>query len=106
MRNPRALIIREGTTMQIRESFDALFTCAIVSVTTATSHASTITWGSPQNISGDTDVDTTGSLVGAFNTGAAGVANTTINGVPFLGLALSGNSVTSGNFNFSIASAF
>jgi hypothetical protein len=68
--------------------------------------ASVITWGGAQNISGDADVSTAGSLVGAFNLGGAGpgpggpVANTTVNGVTFVGLALTGSSsATSGNFN-------
>jgi len=103
-------IIREEVLMKIREIIATtrrgLFTCAVVGLTTATSHAAVITWGGPQNISGNSDVDTTGSLVGAFNIGVAGVGNTTINGVTFVGLALSGNNVTSGNFNLSVATAF
>src|SRR5207248_1737751 len=48
------------------------------------------------------DVSTAGMLVGAFNLGGPGVANTTVNGVTFTGLAFSGPSpVTSGNFTFS-----
>lgn len=42
-----------------------------------------ITWESAQNISGDSDVRTTGSLVVAFNLGADGVEATTVNTVPF-----------------------
>lgn len=47
-----------------------------------------ITWGSPQTISGDSDVLTTGSLVYAFNFGHGGfgpgdVTATTVNGVTF-----------------------
>ena len=56
--------------------------------------------GSPNTISGDTNVDTTGTLVGAFNMGGILVPTTTVNGVPFTGIALSGTSVTSGNFTF------
>jgi hypothetical protein len=63
-------------------------------------NASVITWGGPQNITSDAEVSTAGSLVGAFNLGATGVASTTVNGVTFVGLALNGSSsVTSGNFN-------
>jgi hypothetical protein len=38
-------------------------------------------------------------LVRAFNLGDIGVANTTVNGVTFVGLPITSNSVTSGNFN-------
>ena len=79
---------------------------AMVGLMAATSQAAVVTWGAPQNISGDTDVSTTGALVGAFNIGVSGVANTTVNGVTFNGLALSGNNVTSGNFNLAIATSF
>ena len=41
--------------------------------------AAAIVWGSPNTISGDTNVDTTGTLVGAFNMGRAGVPTTTVN---------------------------
>ena len=84
----------------------SLFAFATIGLMTATSHAGPITWGAVQNISGDADVITTGFLVGAFNIGTPGVPNTTINGVPFVGLGLSGTSVTSGNFNLSIATGF
>ena len=62
--------------------------------------AAAIVWGSPNTISGDTNVDTTGTLVGAFNMGGTGVPTTTVNGVTFTGIALSGTTVTSGNFTF------
>jgi hypothetical protein len=108
--NPRTSIIGREGIMKIRDFIETarrgLFTCAIVGLTTAASHASAITWGSPQNISGDSDVDTTGSLVGAFNIGVSGVGSTTINGVTFAGLALTGSNVTSGNFNLTIATSF
>jgi hypothetical protein len=62
-----------------------------------------IIWGLPQGITGDTDVDTKGNLVAAFNLGATGVTSTQpINGVPFVGLAVTGTSLTSGNFTFAI----
>ena len=57
--------------------------------------AAAILWGSPNTISGNTDVDTTGTLVGAFNMGGTGVPTTTVNGVTFTGIALSGTTVTS-----------
>jgi hypothetical protein len=64
--------------------------------------AGNISWGAATGISGDGDVDTTGTLVAAFNLGAPGVPTTTVNGVTFVGLGLSGPLVTSGNFTFSL----
>jgi hypothetical protein len=69
-----------------------------------------ITWGSATTISGDTDVDTKGTLVAAFNLGAGpGVppAPSPINGVTFVGLAfpigtISPVSDPSGHFTFAI----
>jgi hypothetical protein len=45
--------------------------------------ATPITWGSAQNITGDSDVSTLGTLLYAYNAGEAGVASTTVNGVLF-----------------------
>jgi hypothetical protein len=69
--------------------------------------AAMITWSSAQNISGDTDVVTTGILVGAFNLGDTGVTSTTVNGVPFAALAVpteSSSPFTSGNIRLATAS--
>lgn len=49
---------------------------------TATTHAATVTWSAPTNISGDTDVITTGSLVTARNLSQTQVTST-VNGVFF-----------------------
>jgi hypothetical protein len=68
----------------------------------ATAHAAVISWSAATNISGDADVVTNGTLVGAFNVGGPGVGSTTINGVPFGGFALSSSSSTVGNFSFAI----
>lgn len=75
----------------------------------STTNAAIITWGSPSNITGDSNVSTNGALVGAYNVGDTGVTNTgLINGVNFLAFALPtptllnptpGTSVTVGNFN-------
>lgn len=46
--------------------------------------ADTIDWGTPANISGDSDVVTTGSLLYAYNFGSAGVQSTNVNGVNFV----------------------
>jgi hypothetical protein len=70
----------------------------------ARARAAVIAWSGPTNISGDADVSTAGTLLGALNIGAQGVPNTTVNGVTFVGVALTGNSVTSGNFTFTASS--
>jgi hypothetical protein len=81
---------------------------ALLLAGTGRADAAFITWGSPQGITGDTDVDTKGSLVAAFNLGDTGVANTpTVNGVTFVGLAIPNGSASpvsdpSGNFTFAL----
>ena len=68
------------------------------------SRAAIIQWGLPTLISGDNDVSTDGTLIGAFNIGHA-VTNTTVNGVTFSALQFAGTSVTSGDFNFTVATS-
>jgi hypothetical protein len=68
-----------------------------------------VTWGTAQNISGDSDVSTLGSLLYAYNIGENGqssppvVASTTVNGVLFSALAFpenyTTNTVTLGDLN-------
>lgn len=50
--------------------------------------AATINWGTPTTISGPTDVDTSGTLVGAFNFDDDTTSTTTINGQDFVGVPL------------------
>jgi len=69
-------------------------------------HAAPIVWNAATNISGDSDVSTDGTLVNAVNLGAAGVAATTVNGVLFNPLLMTGTSVLSGNFTFAIPIGF
>lgn len=61
-----------------------------------------ITWGTPTTISGDSDVLTTGTLVGAFDTGFTGVPGATVNGVAFQPFAVPSDianaTTTVGNF--------
>ncbi|MGZ5005174.1 MAG: hypothetical protein ACXV8H_06615 [Chthoniobacterales bacterium] len=64
--------------------------------------AASVTWSTPQQISGVTDVSTTGNLVGAFNVGGTGVPSTApINGVVFQSFAAPGGAGSSGNFAMS-----
>lgn len=58
------------------------FVAAAFLVLTATTHAATITWSAPSNISGDSDVVTTGTLVTARNLSQTQVTST-VNGVFF-----------------------
>jgi PEP-CTERM motif len=83
-----------------KSGFAILMAAALLPWGVERADAAAIVWGSPQTISGNTDVDTTGTLVGAFNMGGTGVPTTTVNGVTFTGIALSGTTVTSGNFTF------
>lgn len=64
-------------------------------------HAAVVTWGTAANISGDSDVSTLGTKVGAFNIGRAGVASTTINTVLFDPFAITGSPTTVGDFTLS-----
>ena len=73
--------------------------------------AALFSWGAATNISGNSDVLTTGSLVGAFNVGDGGVASTTVNGVAFSPFAVNStggpvSNVTVGNFNLSTPDLF
>ena len=86
-------------TSSIRRGILAATILGTFAATALTSHAAVVTWGGAQNVSGDTDVSTAGTLVGAFNLGGPGVGNTTVNGTTFTALAVTGSSVTSGNFN-------
>jgi hypothetical protein len=64
---------------------------------------STVTWGSAQNISGDSDVSTLGSLLYAYNAGGSGVTATTVNGVSFSPYVFpfnGSNTTTTGNVTF------
>lgn len=55
-----------------------------------------IVWGSPQTVSGDSDVSTTGSLVYAFTFGGtAAPSSTTVNGVTFSPFTIPGGIITS-----------
>lgn len=72
-----------------------LLTLALVP---ALAPAATVIWGPPQQISGDSDVSTNGSLIGAFNIGDTGVPSTTVNGVVFGGFPAPGGNGSSGNF--------
>lgn len=80
-------------------SIVALFIAATSPIARAGVEGSVITWGSPTNISGDTNVSTAGSLVAAFNMNGPDV---TVNGVTFVAFPVTGGSTsaTMGNFSF------
>jgi hypothetical protein len=70
---------------------------------TGRAEAGVISWATAQGISGDTDVDTTGTLVGALHLDGA-ARNETVNGVTFVGLNVTSTS-SSGPFSFSFSGA-
>jgi hypothetical protein len=74
-------------------------------------NAATIAWGPPTNISGDSDVSTNGTLLGAVNPGLYGsiAQATTVNGVNFIAWAPNGGAVVtdpSGLFTLTPAPGF
>lgn len=86
--------------MSVRNSFSfavaaAIATMALV-ITAPPVKAATISWGTPQQITANTDVSTIGTLFQAANFNGS---NTTVNGVTFSGFAVTagGTSATSGN---------
>ncbi|MCE9630712.1 MAG: hypothetical protein K8S94_08380 [Planctomycetia bacterium] len=81
----------------LRPGFSALCAAALVAVTMPVVAAPPpITWGSPQTVSGDSDVDTTGTLLYAFTFGGtASPPSTTVNGVTFSPFRIPGGIVTS-----------
>lgn len=69
---------------------------AAVAVSTASASVPAITWSAPQTVSGDSDVDTTGSFVYAYTFGGtAAPPSTTVNGVTFSPFTLNQLGVTS-----------
>lgn len=86
--------------MSVRNSFSFAVAAAIAAmallITAPPVNASTITWGTPQQITNNTDVSTTGTLFQAANFNGS---NVTVNGVTFSGFAVTagGTSATSGN---------
>jgi hypothetical protein len=56
---------------------------ALPATTLAIGNGPVMTWGTPQAITGDSDVLSTGTLFGAYSFGAAGVTGATVNGVAF-----------------------
>ena len=67
-----------------------------------------ITWSLPTDISGDTDVSTNGSVIGAFNIKTRPLPATTVNGVTFQTFVVADGSMsaTMGNFTFNSATGF
>ncbi len=67
----------------------------------AVAHAAPVVWGTPQTISGESDVSTAGSLLYAYNVGQSTVAAATVNGVLFSAypfpIGASSQTVTVGN---------
>ncbi|MBI1213711.1 MAG: hypothetical protein GC190_19805 [Alphaproteobacteria bacterium] len=77
------------------------YTLAVLVVLTqqAAKAADFISWGAATNISGDSDVDTTGALVLAYNLGTSSVSSTTVNGVLFSAWGFPANGSTNTTTN-------
>lgn len=84
-----------------RSLLAALLLPAAVVATAGSGHAAVIAFGAPTNISGDSNVSTMGTLVGAFNFAGA---TTSVNGVNFLAFPVGAASNTVGNFTLSVPS--
>ena len=74
-------------------------------------HAALFSWGAATNIANDSDVLSTGALVGAFNVGDGAVPSATVNGVAFSPFAVNSSvgpvsNVSVGNFNLATADFF
>lgn len=78
---------------------------SIAALLSPPAHSADIIWSDPTQISGASDVSTTGSLIGAYNVGGVGVPSTTVNGVAFQSFATTGGTGSSGNFT-TIGSGF
>ena len=89
----------------MKKSFLLVLSAAILSATLLPQTAravpvAQVTWGTAQNITGDSDVSTLGSLLYAYNIGESGistppvVASTTVNGVLFSAFAFPQNDTT------------
>jgi len=73
-----------------------VFTLAVTAFTTVKAAPPAIVWGSPQTVSGDSDVSTTGSLLYAFTFGGtAAPASATVNGVTFSPFRIPGGIIQS-----------
>lgn len=77
-------------------------TASVFLAVTPSTQAASITWGAATNISGDTDVSITGTLVNAFTVGDSGVSGSTVNGVAFQGFVAPFLSNVAINGNYSL----
>jgi hypothetical protein len=95
-----------------RKTTNLLLSVALLAIALSpqAAHAfATVTWGSAQNITGDSDVSTLGTLLYAYNAGDSGVTATTVNGVtfsPFVFPFDGSNSTTTGNVTFTESPSF
>lgn len=98
LRTQKPVVTTQGTSALKR--FGAGFLGALLLGASAQAQT-TITWEAAHDITGDTDVVTTGTLVDAFNLGSSEVPATTVNGVTFSSFEFPhGSSVTLGNYHF------
>lgn len=104
----------KSSTLALRRHRNIGSTVALITAITAAvswhcaSHAATVTWGAAQNISGDTDVSTLGTLVQAASIGSSDDPGSTVNGVLFAPFVMNNGPSPniSGHFTMSPAGSF
>ena len=86
-----------------------LFVAAVIAFSTP-AMAATITWDAAQNITGAADVNTSGTLIGAYSVsrlqGSNNQPNATVNGVPFRSMTMSTSSAAVPGFALSTTATF
>jgi hypothetical protein len=92
--------------MVLKSRVAIALSCAVAVLMTAQHAFASMTWGAATGISGDSDVSTAGTLVGAFNVGTQGVSGATVNGVNFDSFAVTAGVTTVGNFTLQHLGAF
>lgn len=87
----------------MRFAMAACLTSAVCGVISSSKAVDIMTWGSPTNIAGDSDVITTGTLLYACNFGGVAVPSATVNGVNFAPFPITngGTSFTVGDVTIS-----
>lgn len=93
------------STHTFRRALAATIASLNILLAASSMEAATITWGAATGISADSDVSTTGTLVGAFNLGGAGAGNPTVNGVTFdeFAFGYGASTAIAGDYAFSVA---
>ena len=102
-RKGRRVLMHFATRLMVSSGriLPALLAGLLLAAAAPAARGAVVTWGAATSISGDLDVSTAGTLVGAFNVGNTGVSSTTVNTVNFQSFAVPNGTlgpVTVGNF--------